>query len=321
MDMASPAHYLDYSTVPESREALDNISSSPVIPHFYLYGEPQRAVAEGFVHVENLDDRSRPSEWTIRSHVHRDLNHIIFIAQGGGSMQAEEMVITFGAPCLLLIPAGVVHGFEWHRESKGQVTTIADSYLRHLVERDADLAPLLQHPRVVSLLQEDLAHVIAALEQMDRELAWAVPGQRAVVEANLLLIMAHALRRARMVTSLVSGPTGALALVARMRERVEQRFRMRESVAIHAKALGISATALRKACAHVAGTSPAAMLDERALLEARRLLLYSNLSVTQVAYFIGFDDPAYFSRFFTRHIGQPPRKYRAGKGKAPECRA
>ena len=58
----------------------------------------------------------------------------------------------------------------------------------------------------------------------------------------------------------------------------------------------------------------AAMLDERALLEARRLLLYSNLSVTEIAYSVGFDDPAYFSRFFTRHVGQPPRAYRAGRG-------
>jgi AraC family transcriptional activator of pobA len=55
------------------------------------------------------------------------------------------------------------------------------------------------------------------------------------------------------------------------------------------------------------------MLDDRALLEARRLLLYSQLSVVEIAYAVGFDDPAYFSRFFTRHIGQPPRAYRAAR--------
>jgi AraC family transcriptional activator of pobA len=58
------------------------------------------------------------------------------------------------------------------------------------------------------------------------------------------------------------------------------------------------------------------MLDERALLEARRLLLYSNLSVAEVAYAIGFEDSAYFSRFFARHSGQSPRDWRGAKGRA-----
>ena len=83
---------------------------------FYLYGEPQRSVAEGFVHVESLDDRSRPSEWTIQPHLHRDLNHIILIAEGGGSMRADGESVTFEAPCLLLVPAGIIHGFAWHRD-------------------------------------------------------------------------------------------------------------------------------------------------------------------------------------------------------------
>jgi AraC family transcriptional activator of pobA len=283
------------------------------VPSFYLYGEPQRSVAEGFVHVESLDDRSRPSEWTIRPHVHRDLNHIILIAEGGGSMRAEAETVHFEAPCLLLVPAGIVHGFAWHRESRGWVTTIADSYLHRLLERDGDLAALYRAPHAVMLRGDDGDAAEQDIERMARELGWAGPGQRAAVEAALLSIMVLALRHGAMARQSHGGSARQAALVARLRERIEQRFRTREPVTDHARALGVSLTALRQACAQVAGTSPAAMLDERALLEARRLLLYSNLSVTDIAYAIGFDDPAYFSRFFTRHVGQPPRDYRAAR--------
>ncbi|WP_313807196.1 helix-turn-helix domain-containing protein, partial [Sphingobium sp.] len=133
---------------------------------------------------------------------------------------------------------------------------------------------------------------------------------RAAVEAALLSVMVLALRHGALAPQSHGGSARQAALVARLRERIEQRFRQREPVGDHARALGVSLTALRQACAQVAGTSPAAMLDERALLEARRLLLYSNLSVTEVAYAVGFEDPAYFSRFFSRHVGQPPRGYR-----------
>ncbi|MCK0532718.1 helix-turn-helix domain-containing protein [Sphingobium agri] len=284
------------------------------VPSFYLYGEPQRSVAEGFVHVESLDDRSRPSEWTIQPHLHRDLNHIILIAEGGGSMRADGDSVAFDAPCLLLVPAGIIHGFSWHRDSRGWVVTIADSYLHHLLERDADLQPLFRAPRAVAL--PGAAEVETRIGALARELAWAGPGQRAAVDAFLLWLMVQALRHATLSASGASSSGRQARLVARLRERIEQRFRHREPVAHHARALGVSETALRHACARAAGLSPAAMLDERALLEARRLLLYSNLSVAEVGYAVGFDDPAYFSRFFARHTGRSPRGWRAARGQA-----
>lgn len=284
------------------------------VPSFYLYGEPQRSVAEGFVHVESLDDRSRPSEWTIQPHLHRDLNHIILIAEGGGSMRADGESVAFEAPCLLLVPAGIIHGFSWHRNSRGWVITIADSYLHHLLERDHDLHPLFRAPRAVAL--PDAPEVETRINSLARELAWSGPGQRAAVEALLLWLMVQALRHATLSDSSVSSGGRQARLVARLRERIEQRFRDREPVAAHARALGVSETALRHACARVASLSPAAILDERALLEARRLLLYSNLSVAEVGYAVGIDDPAYFSRFFARHTGRSPRDWRAARGQA-----
>jgi len=229
-------------------------------------------------------------------------------------MRADGESVTFDAPCLLLVPAGIIHGFSWHRDSRGWVITIADSYLHHLLEHDADFPPLFRAPRVVAL--PDVAEVEARIGTLARELAWSGPGQRAAVDALLLWLMVQALRHAALSGSGASSRSRQAQLVARLRERIEQRFRHREPVADHARALGVSETALRCACAHAARLSPAAMLDERALLEARRLLLYSTLSVAEVGYAIGFEDPAYFSRFFARHTGRSPRDWRAARGQA-----
>lgn len=283
------------------------------IPSFYLYGEPQRSVEEGFVHVESLDDRSRPSEWTIQPHVHHDLHHIILIAQGGGSMRAEDETVSFSAPCLLIIPAAVVHGFAWTSESRGWVMTMADAYLHRLLERDRDLAQLFHSARAISLSPQHGSPFESRMEQLAHELGWSNRGQRAMVEALLLSIMVDALRRSALSEAHLGEGRRQAALVARLRERIEQRFRSREPVAVHARELGVSESTLRQACARIAARSPAAILDERALLEARRLLLYSNMSVSEIAYAIGFDDPAYFSRFFARHAGQPPRTWRRSR--------
>lgn len=285
------------------------------VPRFYLYGEPQRGAEAGFVHVESLDDRSRPSEWTIRPHLHRDLNHIILIAQGGGAMDADGVRTCFDAPCLLLIPAGIVHGFAWHQESRGHVVTIAAPFLRDLLTRDAALEPLFARPRALPLQPGGCAAAEATIAGMDRELSWAGPGQRAAIDAALLSLMVLALRHLDQPPGRSEGSAQQAVLVARLRERIEQRFREREPVSVTARALGTSLTALRQACARVARCSPGQMLDERTLLEAQRLLIYSQLSIAQVAYAVGFEDPAYFSRFFARHMGRSPRAWREGQGR------
>lgn len=289
---------------------MPSVSVTSAVPAFYLYGEPQQIVTEDFVHVEDLDERSRPSEWTIRPHVHRHLNHLILIADGGGAMHAEATSVGFEAPSLLLIPAGVIHGFSWHSESRGWVTTIADNFLHHLLSRDRDVSALFDTPSAIALPRRESRSIGRSIKQLARELALSAPGQRSAMEALLLSILVQALRQATTAPDVQSCRGNRADLVTRLRARIDQRFRQREPVAVYAKALGVSETSLRRACLEVVGNSPAALLDERTLLEARRLLFYSHLSVSEVGYAVGFEDAAYFSRFFARHLGESPRSYR-----------
>lgn len=281
--------------------------SDPPIPQFYLYGEPHRAVDQSFLHVESLDDRSRPSEWRIQPHAHAELTHLLFLAEGSGALIAEGKPIALAAPTLILVPARTVHGFDFTPESRGWVVTVASGYLLELGLRHPDLA--VPQLGVVALDAAARLPIEAAFERLMRELGWAAPGHRAASEALLVELLVAWLRAAGPRAPHLS-PSRQAALVARLRERIEQRFRLREPVAAHAAALGVSVSTLRAACAAVAGQSPNAMLDERALLEARRALLYSTLKVAEVAYGLGFADPAYFARFFTRHAGTSPSDYR-----------
>ncbi len=281
------------------------------VPTFYLYGEPRRSVDEHFVHVEALVDRTQPSEWTIRPHTHAELNHVFHVSAGGGAMRADTARIAFTAPCLLLVPAGTVHGFHWDLASNGSVLTLASTYLTEFVCRDPDLGAIFQAAAAVPLGGTRDEAVAATFRVLRKELAWAAPGHRAAAEAGLLGLLATILRLHSPGVA-APRPTPTAALVARFRERVEERFRLREPLEAYATALGVSQRRLRAACATVARQAPADMLDQRAMLEAKRSLLYGNLSVAQIGYTLGFGDPAYFSRFFMRHAGVAPSAFRRG---------
>jgi AraC family transcriptional activator of pobA len=105
-------------------------------------------------------------------------------------------------------------------------------------------------------------------------------------------------------------------LVARFRELVEVHYRAGLSLEDYADRLGVTVARLRNACLKVAAAPPLRLVHERMLLEAKRALIYSSMTVAEVAYHLGFEDPAYFSRFFAKAEGQSPRAFRASRALA-----
>jgi AraC family transcriptional regulator, transcriptional activator of pobA len=290
-------------------QAWIEIMTEPVLPHYFLYGEPEQTVRPDFVHVESLENRSRPENWTIRPHMHGDLNHIILIAGGGGNIFYEGESIAFEAPRLLVVPARIAHGFDWHRESRGLVLTIAAVHLSQLVQRHPELGRLFAQPCCLALETTDSRQIEATMQALIGELSWIGLGQAAAVEAALLGIFVAASRALERSGEATWREPRKPDLVARYRELVEQRFRRRESVGTYARALGVSPTTLREACAEI-GQSPTRIRDRRTILETQRLLAYSALTIAEIGETVGFEDPAYFSRFFSRNCGQPPNGWR-----------
>jgi len=283
------------------------------IPRFFLYGEPPRDADERFLHVETIADRSRLYDWRIRPHAHRDLHQLLVIFAGGGEMQAETQRYTFQAPTLLITPAGVVHGFAFTPETEGYVVTLADTLLQDLAREETAFKRLFQAPLCTSLAA-DPAHtqeLTDTVPKLRRELVWKAPASGAAAAARLTTVLVSAVRALHQPAESTSDATSARAgLVARFREKIESHLRMGLSIAQYAKALSVTPARLRAACLEVTGKPPARVLEDRLLLEAKRNLTYTNMTVAETAYYLGFSDPAYFSRFFSKNAGESPASFR-----------
>jgi AraC family transcriptional regulator, transcriptional activator of pobA len=78
------------------------------------------------------------------------------------------------------------------------------------------------------------------------------------------------------------------------------------SIEFYADTLGINAKHLHKICMETFGYSPSELKNNVIIIEAKYLLLNTNNNVTEIANSIGFDDSAYFSRFFKKHTKKSP---------------
>jgi len=107
-----------------------------------------------------------------------------------------------------------------------------------------------------------------------------------------------------------SGPGRAQFLVGQFRALVQAHAADGWTVPEYARELGVRVERLSRACRAIAGRSPMRMVHDRRMAEAKRSLMYTAMSVQEVAFSLGFDDPAYFTRFFVRWEGRSPIQFR-----------
>ena len=237
-----------------------------------------------------------------------DLNYIFHIANGRGTVSTDSGVIRFCAPCAVIVPSGEVHNFQFELNASGMALTITGEYLGRLVAREPDFAMLFASPVIVPLVSEQLTWPLARLAH---ELAGSDVAHTAAADSHLLSILvqcARALEHSRAIQA--AHPKAATTLITRLRELIEQHYRDNITLAQYAVSLGVTQTRLREASLMVTGMLPNQLIQQRILLEAQRALLNSTMTIAQTAYYLGFNDPAYFSRFFTKAMGQSPRMYR-----------
>jgi AraC family transcriptional activator of pobA len=305
--------------MPTPRSRRPRASRSAVaapVPAFFLYGEPLQPPDERLVHVETIASRSQQHNWDIRPHRHRDLHQVLLTQRGQVDARVDEFAESLRAPAIVVTPPGVVHSFRFQPGTIGLVCSFAPGLVPELESGGSNIAHCLERPAVLAL---DRTSVNATdLEKLGdmllREFGRSAPGRHVALRGLVAAMLANVMRLTRLSETGVPGGFAApeCELVARFRRVVELRYREHLGLGAYAAELGVSQARLRRACVSVAGQSPAELLHLRLLVEAERQLRYTSLSIAQIGYHLGFQDPAYFSRFFTSRMRQSPREFRSG---------
>lgn len=283
------------------------------IPRFYLYGDQLNDVELNFLHVEPIRERSGAHDWTIRAHAHPDHVQILLVERGGGRIVVETQDYEIPTLSVLVIPSAMVHEIQFSPGTDGTVITAASTYATSVAQGDARLLEVLAAPQVYRLEGSGVSveGVIDAFGWLNREYIWSAPGRRVAIMAHFLRILV-ALMRLRTARShdLPSVGDRDYDLLCRYREMLENHFRSEKGLEFYARALGVSTQRLNQACKIRAGKTSSELLHERVIIEAKRYLIYMEMTVAEIGYELGFEDPAYFSRFFSQRVGRPPGAYR-----------
>ena len=100
-------------------------------------------------------------------------------------------------------------------------------------------------------------------------------------------------------------------------QELDKSFQNEKEVEFYARKLRCTARRLGSVCKAVLGKTPQTLIIERVMLEAKRLLLHSDMSVQQVASLLGCEEPSNFTKAFRKATGETPSGFRRARQLAP----
>ncbi len=290
---------------------------STTIQRYALYGDAPQPGWLDMVHFERIHERSSLYDFQIAPHLHDGLIQVLYLTRGGGEALIEGTVWPLYPQTLIIIPAGHVHGFHFTPDVDGPSITGAQRPLESLATMSApDVASAVRTPQVLhaagSTWYGDA--LMPLFEAIERESRMHSSGEAAAGPALLLAIFVL-IQRIATALQAQDGPANApttrkATRVDRFRALVDAHFRERWSVERYASEVGLTAGQLSRLCREMLGMSSLDVMNARIVHEAERELVYSTLAIKQVAAVLGFEDEAYFGRFFRKHTGTTPSEFR-----------
>ena len=283
------------------------------IVKYGLYGEDEKALIPNFVHCETIESRSRAHDWEIKPHIHLNLFQIFLFEIGEGVIIGEKENITLQPPCIVVMPANHLHGFRYTSDTNGRVITLSDSYLETLFKMSPNVVLELNQMRHIAVEENNpnFESLIRIIDRISEELYEDFHEKRLALQAYLSILLVEVFRFAhKSEQSLLKMDNRQLRYFQDFQKNIKKTLSSSKTVAEYAKELNITPVHLNRICKAVAQKSALQVAHEHIISEAKKYLLHTSYTITEVCYMLQFNDIAYFSRLFKKEVGLSPKAFK-----------
>ena len=248
---------------------------------------------------------------------HRHAHYeIIWLRKGEGVHQIDMVPYPYSGSTVFLLSPGQVHQLKPTEKADGFVIKFLASLFRDARDLEESLIAthLFDNIQVQPLLKvSDAAHLVYDdfFKTMELEFNADEADKEGMLLAYLKLLLTHLGRLKKHQTgqeTMVFDPN--YALFQRYKTAIEQHYRQEHGVYYYANLLATQPRTLNALCQKYTGKTAGRIIAERITLEARRELYHESYRIKEISFQLGFEDPAYFTRFFRKQTGLSPQAYK-----------
>jgi AraC-like DNA-binding protein len=251
-----------------------------------------------------------------------DFYHIIWITgfTGEGKIWIDLDCYPVKPRMMCFVSPGQIRAWDVPAlQTTGAVTGYAIAFTQGFFANSPDDADALMQlpyfygvgaPPVLHANEEQARRFTEVCQELEREIELALDGQVILLRSYMRILLIEARRIHHAQPGAVHAETAAFLLTRQFVLLVEASYLTTSSVADYAAMLHVTTNYLIETVRRVMGQPAGKVIHERLLLEAKRLLRYSDFPVAEIATYLNFEDPSYFSRFFKKHTGISPSDFR-----------
>ena len=276
------------------------------------YGSQIKSIDFHFAPLQNL--------MSTLPYPHRhDFYQIDWVEHGTGHHIIDSVKYDVKPKTLFFMAPGQIHDFVLSDDTVGfTINFSAEFFVLQLQNKNMlSELPVYDLDNSVQALYLDDAQARSILETLNaigEEYVSDQDGWADMIRSYLYILLMKASRMAE--PGVGADPASrSLFLARRFKSLLEKEFSTVQEVSEYAQMLRVNERSLNEAVRRATGTTAAKLILERVMLEAKRLLLHSEVSVAEVADRLAFEDPAYFSRAFKKHTGRSPLEFRQSLSK------
>lgn len=264
--------------------------------------------------IEKISGPAVDGKLIIEAHRH-DFYHIMYVKKGVGTNIIDFESYEVKNATVFFISPGQVHEIVLNADVDGYVISFDKSFF--LLNENMDT--LVHFPFFhtfrndpVAYLNDDLDKIDFFFDEIYTEFQTEAVTSLAVVKALLDVVLLR-ISRSYVQDKKTEAPAYLTFQLRKLEALIEAHFKEYKQLADYAGLMHLSPKHLNSLVKKALGKSVTNLIHQRSLIEAKRLLLFTNNTITEIAFELGYSDSSYFMRFFKKHTNMTAEAYRKNK--------
>lgn len=241
--------------------------------------------------------------------------HIIWFQKGSPTHLVDFVPIKIKPNSLLFLAQNVVQSFDKKEDFDGKVILFTDNFFCKTEQDTKFLKSISLFNDIFFVSQIKVSESVKIFEnlfqQMEREIRNNKDNFQQDILKNFLYIFLLFSEREKCKQNLTEVKRSAdLDYFIIFKDLLESQFKEQRRVSSFAKQINITEKRLNQITSKVLGKTPKQIINERIMLEAKRLLVYTDASIKEIGFALGFDEPTNFIKYFKKHHNYTPLEFR-----------
>lgn len=240
--------------------------------------------------------------------------HLVFFTKGAGKQAIDFTSFLVKPGQIYFMTPGQVHSWQFSREVDGYIVNFSESFFDSYFKEPNYLERFpffggYGEDQVIHLNGHSLREVTALFEKLLTELKPVKNYATEMIRTlflQLFITVARQIEPARQQQLTKPGFT----TLRNFQKLVNENYASLKLPSEYAAMLYVTPNYLNALCKDLLGKSAGEIIRDRIMLEARRLLINADISISEIALQLSFQDNSYFTKFFKKYAGKTPEEFR-----------